>query len=356
MARAPLSNLPEELVKEMLTNLCDKESWSALAKTNTRFKALMHHPQLLLNHASAYWLQSRVDEANEEHAMHFYKLAGGHGAVEGMLMYGEWRRMAKDDEAAEQLFRSALAQEGVVQDETHFIVFDSPSNAFAGGRYSLAHLLLARCEEDETCPEATSLLQSIIESGPSAEKATCSYTAAVVALARMTATGRTGAPASLQGALAIVAAVAEPDGSCHCLMGGIHKNMMDESGGVEALTAHAHFVKALELGDGDAASFLGDLYKSNRGIPEAHRNEHLFIAHLCVVAAALHYREPRAISFMEQLEWMDSLAGPGHPQVTLWARVKAWAYERMGEWMDVGPGGTGTMDLVGALATFDRAP
>ena len=352
--RAELSNLPEELVKEMLTYFNDKGSWLTLATTNRSFKALMHHPRLLLAYATNYWC-GLFDEESEAVAMKFYEIAVAQGSVEAMVVYGESLLRLEQEEAAEQSLRSALAQEGIYQDKLHFFLLDTPAKAFSRARYLLARVIARRGQEGESCPEAADLLRSIIESGPPSQEFalfTCStYIDAIILLAEMTASGRTGAPASLQGALAIVETVAEPDGMCHCLMGRLHKFMMDESG-VEAPTAHAHFVKALELEDHRAAMNLASLYKSDRGIPEAHRSYHLFIAHLCVVAAASHYRDPRAISFMEKLEEMEE-DEPGHPQVALWGRVKAWALERMGQWMDIGPDGTGTMDLVGALAFFD---
>ena len=81
-------------------------------------------------------------------------------------MHGHALLSDGDDDLAEPVFREVLAWEGDDHDENDFILLKSPVNAFAGARFKLALILRLRCADGEPCPEAASLLQSVVELGP----------------------------------------------------------------------------------------------------------------------------------------------------------------------------------------------
>ena len=132
-----LEALPEGIMQLVTKNIIDYKGWFALATINTRFKNLMYDPSRLLVEAAAHvggkFGILGVPE-NEQAGMHFYELAAAHGNVEAMLMCGESLRRAEDDAGtgagAERLFRAALAREGDVHDERHFLLMRPSVNAF----------------------------------------------------------------------------------------------------------------------------------------------------------------------------------------------------------------------------------
>ena len=354
-----LEALPEGIMQLVTKNIIDYKGWFALATINTRFKNLMYDPSRLLVEAAAHvggkFGILGVPE-NEQAGMHFYELAAAHGNVEAMLMCGESLRRAEDDAGtgagAERLFRAALAREGDVHDERHFLLMRPAVNAFSRARYRLAEVVRSRCATGEVCLEATSLLRSVVALGPPGPECIApTYIDAVIMLSEMEAEGQTGAGPSLQRALAIVEAVAEPDGVCHFMMGRLHAEIMKESG-EQTPTAYTHHLTALRLGDEHAAYDLGQLYESGRGIPDDHRDRQMFIAILCYTVAAFKYMDFRALGHMMHFQGLnlgENTELDGHL-----AEVKAWAFERMGAYLGLVPNG-GTMTLVEALASFDSA-
>ena len=349
----------EELPKDVFQDICGyipavAQAFFALAVTNKQFKDFMDTPRCLIVFALCSTFGCGV-ERNVAAGRKFYAKAAANGSVEGMVMTGDSCLSNEDVATAEQWFRSALAREGDPQDGRHFIVLGTPANAFAAARFKVA-LVLREGADGEPCPEAISLLQSVIEVGPPKSDVECPcspYFDAVVLLAEMTVKGQAGAAPSLEGAMKVVEAVAEPNGGCHVMMGRIH--MMTDPTGEHARTAYSHFVRGLELGDRHAAGCLASIYQDGHGIPDDHFPMRMFYSYICLLVGCYHYKDYHASQNAERME--DAATNhPDHPQFMFFLEVKLWVFEHMGEWMDLGPGSRGTTTLLQVLSGAVNLP
>ena len=341
--RSALENLPDDLFIRIMAHFHDPQAFFSLSATKYSFKCFTHQTRALLSYA----ILNMKNPNQQERGKQFYRLAAEHGSVEGMLVHSDILFGADfdgDTAAVEQLLRAALAREGDDQDENNFIVLYNSANAFSGARLKLAHVMRERCAEGEFCPEAESLLRSVIESGPTAPDHVI-YNDAVITLAAMIGEGETGESSSPQEALELIEAVPKPDAGCYFMMGRLLARKFDETGEA-ARTAYTHFLRAVELDEGSAVFALCMLYQENRGIPEEHRPLRLFFSYVCLVVAAFKYDEYHAVCNVEQIESEQleheanhggQIGDPGFwgPQFVFYMSIKRWVFrEAMTLWME----------------------
>ena len=353
--RSALENLPDVLFNRIVQHFHDPQDFFSLAATKYSFKSVMHQTRAIL----AFGLLNMTHADREANGKKFYRRAAAQGSIEGMIVHSDFlfadaQSDGSDFAAVEHFLRSVLAREADDHDENDFIALYNSANAFSGARLKLAQLIRERYAEGEPCPEAESLLRSVIELGPMEGVESCAfYLDSVIELSQMIAEGQSGPSpsprgaleilAAVRGALEILEAVAEPDGLCHFMMGRMHASIMEETGEA-APAALTHFLRALELEDseGEAASALCDLYQQGCGIPEAQREDRLFFSNVCLVVAAFKYKEPHAVYGVEQLETAAAegeadgvhVDDPGFDGfLTLYSIVQRWVFSTMGLWI-----------------------